>query len=132
MKPVKLINLLGVGLGLWLAVWTLYGFIGDKDVMWIVISAFYLAGVCVAGWGLWRLKLWALWLSRLLALLSLILGIYITHFRWTFWLFKQPTLQDRIHAITLDNLLGLSLIFISIMWLIYTFFPKIKEQHRYL
>lgn len=59
-----------------------------------------LFSVCLlCGWGLWYGKVWALRLSYVLALAGFGLGIYFVHFAWTFWIFKQPSLADRILAV---------------------------------
>jgi len=39
----------------------------------------------------------------------LALGLYLMHFNWNFWLFKTPTLMDRIKASTPSFLVGVAL-----------------------
>jgi len=96
----------------------------DREWLWGIAACLYLAAVGLSAWGMWRMKQWALKLSWFVALVSFGFGVYITHFRWTFWLFKDPTLKDRILSVTVQNPDGLFLIILSIFWLICFVRPK--------
>lgn len=76
--------------------------VGIREPEWVLGGLAALAGVGASGWGMWRFRQWALWLSWALAVAALALGGYWAHFAWTFWLFKEPTLWDRVSAVLLN------------------------------
>jgi len=39
----------------------------------------------------------------------LLFGLYLAYFHWSFWLFKTPTLMDRVRSATVPLLLGVIL-----------------------
>ena len=49
--------------------------------------------------GMWQGKSGAFRLSRILALIMFGFGCWAAHFAWTFWLFQEPTLADRVFAV---------------------------------
>jgi hypothetical protein len=74
--------------------------------------------------GLWKSKRWALWLSWALAATALVWGCTLIHFAWTFWLFSEPTLTERI-ANVLHPRVSVFVIF-PVAWLVYFTRPKIR------
>lgn len=88
-----------------------------------------LFSVCmICGWGLWNGKAWSWMLGLILALAALGLGIYFAHFAWTFWIFKRPTLLDRINAVVNPHVLALTTI--PAIWLFYFLKPDTRNFFR--
>jgi hypothetical protein len=125
---MKKIILLGGLLGAGGSAWIFVGVWQDRDWLWLVAIAICFLAVLVSVRGMWLGKRWSLWLSFLPALASLGLGLYIMYFRWTFWLWKEPTLTDRLLSITVENLGGLLFILFPLFWLVYFIRPSIRNQ----
>ena len=68
----------------------------EKPILWSIVFGLETLVFAACLWGLKHLKYWALFLSRVLMLAALGLGIYLVRFVWTFWIFEQPTVMDRI------------------------------------
>jgi hypothetical protein len=81
--------------------------VGIREPEWVLGGLVALAGVGASGWGMWRFRRWALQLSWALAVAALAVGCYWAHFAWTFWLFTEPTLWDRVRAVALNPLIVL-------------------------
>ncbi len=76
--------------------------VGIREPEWVLGGLAALIGIVVSGWGMWRFRRWALWMSRTLAAAALALGLYWAQFAWTFWLFEEPTLWERVRAVALN------------------------------
>jgi hypothetical protein len=50
----------------------------------------------------------------------------MSHFAWTFWLFQEPTMAERIHAV-LRPQVSLFVV-VPILWLALTLIPKMKGK----
>ncbi|HRK62243.1 MAG TPA: hypothetical protein PLY88_06845 [Candidatus Omnitrophota bacterium] len=66
---------------------------------WNIAYGILFAALWICVWGLLRLKKWAYILSFVFAGLGLGLGAYLAHFAWTFWIFKEPTLAEKVLAV---------------------------------
>ena len=73
--------------------------VGIREPAWVLGGLLFLIGVGASVWGLWRLRRWALRLSWALAAAAFAVGCYWAHFAWTFWLFQEPTIWDRVRAV---------------------------------
>lgn len=114
-------GLLGSGYVIWFSLL-------DRDYPWTIFAALYAAAVLVAAKRLWQGSVWGLRLSWLLALAGLGFGIYVTHFRWTFWLFEEPTLGDRVKS--LFHPAVLFYLGAPALWLFYSSRPKFRSELR--
>ena len=103
--------------------------VGIREPEWVLGGLAALTGIAASGWGMWRFRRWGLWLSWGLAAAALILGCYWAHFAWTFWLFKEPTMWERVGAVALNPLILLWL-GAPAAWLIYFTRPKIVARFR--
>ena len=95
-RRLKLVTSLGGALGAYGAVVLM---VGIREPAWVLGGMAALIGVGTSVWGMWRFRRWALRLSRILAAAALLIGGYWAHFAWTFWLFQEPTLWDRVRAV---------------------------------
>lgn len=95
-----------------------------RDVAQGVLNAVIFMAIIACFAGLWRSKRWALWLSWGLAVAALGWGSYLIHFVWTFWIFSEPTLAERILNV-LHPRVSVFVIF-PVVWLIYSTRPKIR------
>src|SRR3989338_1864831 len=73
--------------------------VGIREPAWVLGGLLFLIGVGAGVWGMWRLRRWALRLSWALAAAAFAVGCYWAHFAWTFWLFQEPTIWDRVRAV---------------------------------
>ena len=71
---------------------------GIREPAWVLGGMAALIGVGTSVWGMWRFRRWALCLSWMLAAVAFAVGCYWAHFAWTFWLFTEPTVWDRVRA----------------------------------
>lgn len=126
MEKIKVWILLGGGLVLWGCVSILWYAIPDGDWAAIAVTALFLIGSLGSVYGMWRYQRWALVLSRVLAGAAFLFGCYVAHFAWTFWLFQEPTLRDRIFAVLRPQI---SLFLVGpILWMILSVLPNVKEK----
>jgi hypothetical protein len=128
MKSVKAIILSAVAFGLLGSGSVAYLSLQDQDFVWGAPAVLFVIGVLAAGHGLWRFRAWALKLSWALAGLALAFGIYIAHFRWTFWLFQDPNLWDRILSV-LDPR-GSLYVIIPLAWVFYSRQRFVRSQFK--
>ncbi len=100
----------------------------DGDLVWGLPAVLFVIAVLVSGFGLWRQRAWALKLSWVLAVSAFGFGCYIAHFRWTFWLFQQPTLKDKILAV-LDPRASLYIV-VPALWLLYSTRAQVRNSFK--
>lgn len=104
--------------------------LNDPALPWL--NFFYgilFSGVICCFVGLWHAKLWAWWLGLILAVAALALGLYFLNFAWTFWIFKEPSILDRIFAVLHPRVLIFTLF--PLIWIGYFIRPRIKEHFIY-
>lgn len=104
--------------------WVLWATVSNREWLPTVLAFLFLAGLAAAAHGLWRERMWALWLGRVLAAAAFAFGVYLVHFAWTFWLFEEPTLEDRIGAVLRPQVSIFAVI--PVLWLIMSFNFKKK------
>jgi len=68
-----------------------------------------LAGLIISCVGIFFKKQWARRLFFLFNGIYLLLGFYIVHFGWTFFIFTEPTLAQRFENIRMPILIGVLL-----------------------
>lgn len=100
-------------------------FARGADLMWKIVGGLTVITVGLTVLGLWRLQRWALWMSRVLAVLALLLGCYLTFYMLNFGPFARATPLDR----SMFVFYPLFLIF-PILWLIYFSRTSVKAQFR--
>ena len=126
MKNLKAIILAVTALGLCGSGVVAFLALQDGDWVWGLSAVFITIAVLASGFGLWRMRAWALMLSWLIAVFAFGFGCYMTHFRWTFWLFQTPTLLDKILAV-LDPRTSLFIV-VPVLWLIYSTRAQVRNQ----
>lgn len=95
-RQLKLVTTLGGALGAYGAMVLM---VGIREPAWVLGGMAALIGIGMSVWGMWRFRRWALRLSWMLAAAALLVGCYWALFAWTFWLFQEPTLWDRVRAV---------------------------------
>lgn len=95
-RRLKLVTTAGGAAGAYAAIVLM---VGIREPVWVLGGMAALIGVGTSVWGMWRFHRWALRVSWLLAAAAFAVGCYWAHFAWTFWLFQDPTLWDRIRAV---------------------------------
>ncbi len=128
MKNSKAVILGAIALGLLGSGAIAFLSLQDGDLVWGLPAALFVIAVLVSSFGLWRMRTWALKLSWVLAVAAFAFGCYITHFRWTFWLFQEPTLLDRILAV-LDPRASFYLA-VPILWLAYSVRTQVRNSFK--
>ena len=106
--------------------YVLFMLIEGERSWWTVFDIVALVAYIVCLVGLWKQKRWARYLSFYLMAGVLGLGLYLTHFVWTFWIFEKPTLWDRIHHVVHPRIS--SLLIFPVIWI--SFF--LKSDHKQL
>lgn len=109
----------GFGWLFWLAA-------SDKDLGWGSLMGVCFAASLASFYGLWRLRKWALVLSRCVAIAAFGVGCYLVNFAWTFWIFQTPTFMDRILAVLRPQISPF--IILPAVWWMVSFTPHMKEQ----
>ena len=128
MEKTKWGILLGGILALWACAWILWYAVPDGDWVALALTGLFLIGTLVSVYGMWRYQRWALMLSRVLAGVAFLFGCYVAQFAWTFWLFQEPTLQDRMLAV-LRPQVSLFLI-VPVLWVVFSLFQGIKAKFQ--
>ena len=128
MKNSKAVILGAIALGLLGSGAIAFLSLQDGDLVWGLPAVVFFIAVLVSGFGLWRMRAWALKLSWVLSAAAVVFGCYIMHFRWTFWLFQQPTLSDKILAV-LDPRSSLYLA-VPILWLLYSVRAQVRNSFK--
>lgn len=100
--------------------------VGIREPAWVLGGMLSLIGVGAGVWGMWRLRRWALRLSWALAAAAFAVGCYWVHFAWTFWLFQEPTIWDRVRAVL--NPLILLWLGAPTAWLVYFTRPMVTAR----
>lgn len=95
-------------------------------LLWNIAYGVLFAALWLCVWGLLRLKKWAYILSFVLAALGLGLGVYLVHFAWTFWIFKEPTLAEKVLAVIHPRISVFALA--PALWLSYFLNPRIRPR----
>jgi peptidoglycan/LPS O-acetylase OafA/YrhL len=130
MKKNNFLILAGAALAAYESLWVFFSALSDRDWVWTSGAGLCFAAVVLVAWGMLRKNPLALKASWLLALGSLSLGIYLTHFKWTFWIFKEPTLRDRLISVTIQNIDGILMILLAIFWLLYFTRPNVRGSFK--
>ncbi len=103
--------------------------IADGRMMpWLFVNGPIMIATAACLWGLWRLRRWALNLSFVLLLLAFGWGVYFVHFVWTFWIFQEPTVKDRILN-ALNPQVSVFIIF-PLLWAFYFSRSAAREQFQ--
>ncbi|HOW58864.1 MAG TPA: hypothetical protein PLO78_03960 [Candidatus Omnitrophota bacterium] len=109
-------------------IWLLMLMIQDRALSWILGACVFCVLLIASLAGMWQSKKWALRLSWFLATIVFGLGCYIAQFAWTFWLFQEPTLMDRIRSVLHP---GVSLyLIIPLLWFSFTLRAAFRSQFR--
>ncbi|OGX07047.1 MAG: hypothetical protein A2Z88_03065 [Omnitrophica WOR_2 bacterium GWA2_47_8] len=126
-KPFNILFAAAVAFGVYVFYCLLMIQLDDRDLPWMVVDVldFILFPICL--WGLKSQKRWALRLSFLLAAQALALGITLVHFVWTFWIFEEPTLWERILS-ALHPRVSIFIIF-PVVW--FLFFAKKENREAF-
>ena len=97
----------------------------DRLVSWgSLLDVVIFIAMILCFWGLCTLKRWAPLLSLVLALAALGWSFQLVRFVWTFWIFQEPTLLDRV-ANELHPRVSVFFLFPA-FWLFYFTRPKIR------
>ncbi len=128
MKKTKILVAIGGALALVACGRLLWLMIADQSWAWVAGAVLYAALLGVALIGLWRGKQKALRLSRILAVIMVGFGCWAAHFAWTFWIFQEPTLLDRVLAVAHPQIS--SYLAGPILWLLLSFLPRVREQFK--
>ena len=106
--------------------YVLFMLIEGEFSWWTVLDTAALIVYVVCLVGLWKQKRWARYLSLYLMAGVLGLGCYLTHFVWTFWIFEEPTLWDRIRHVIHPRIS--SLVIFPLVWIGFFLNPRNKQQ----
>ena len=98
------------------------------EAPWVIAGVVAFIAVGSAAWGMWRFRRWGLWLGWAVALAALGLGCFGAWFSWDFWLTREPTLWDRLAAVSHPRV-SLMVLYPS-FWLIYFTRPQVRAQFR--
>ena len=128
MKKTKILIASGGALALAACGRLFWLMIEDRSLGWSLGTALYMAILVLALVRMWKGKSSALLPSRILAVIMLGFGCWAAHFAWTFWIFQEPTLTDRILAVAHPQisayLVG------PAVWLLLSFLPGVREQFK--
>lgn len=113
--------LAGCGRLLWLM-------IDDRSWVWVLGTGVYAAALVSTIVGMWQGKRGALRLSRILALVMFGFGCYAVNFAWTFWLFQEPTLAERIQAVAHPQISAY--VAGPVVWVLLSLLPRVREQFK--
>lgn len=100
---------------------------GNAEPFWVIGGVATLLLTALAAWGLWRLRRWALWLSWALAAAAFTVGAFGAHFAWTFHLFEEPTLWERVSDVVLNPTV-MPFLVCPLIWLAYFTRPGVRAQ----
>lgn len=108
--------------------WFLILMLQDHAWVWIFGTCVYLLLLIASCAGMWKSKKWALYLSWFLASVAFGFGCYMAHFAWTFWLFKEPTLMERIRAVLHPSVS--SYLAIPLLWFLFTLRHRFRSAFK--
>ncbi len=100
----------------------------NKSAPWGFAYGMGLAAFVYCSWGLSKFKPWALVFSYVLMLGVLGFGVYIEHFVWTFWIFKEPTTLERMLSVLHPRVF----VFIAVpaFWLVFFSRPAQRKYFK--
>ncbi|MBI4115490.1 MAG: hypothetical protein HY447_02835 [Candidatus Omnitrophica bacterium] len=116
LNPAKILIFLGV----LYSAYVCYALVNINEKLlswWTLLDAAIFIALVTCVWGFWKSRPWAIPLSLVLALAGFGFGCYLAYFVWTFWLFEEPTLLDRIKNV-LHPRVSVFLVF-PVIWMIY-------------
>jgi hypothetical protein len=128
MKKTRIMIVIGGGLALWACGRLFWLMIDDQSWGWGLGTALYLALLAVMLVRMWKGQARAMLLSRVLAGIMFGFGCWAANFAWTFWIFKEPTLMDRILAVAHPQI-SVYLIGPAI-WFHLSYLPIVREQFK--
>jgi len=128
MKKTRIMIVIGGGLALAACGRLFWLMIADQSWEWSLGTAFYMALFVVTLARMWQGKKNALFPSRVLAGIMFGFGCWAANFAWTFWIFKEPTLMDRILAVAHPQI---SVYLIGpVVWFLLSYLPIVREQFK--
>lgn len=128
MKKTKILIATGGALALAACGRLLWLMIGDRSWGWSTGCVLYAALLIAALGGMWRGKRAGLLLSRLLAVVMFGFGCWAANFAWTFWIFEEPTLLDRVLAVAHPQI---SIYLVApAVWFLSSFLTGVREQFK--
>jgi len=95
-------------------------------LLWNIAYGVLFVALWICVWGLLKLKKWAYYLSFAFVALGLGLGAYLLHFAWTFWLFKEPTLAEKLIAVLHPRISVFTAV--PAVWLVYFFNSAVRRR----
>ncbi len=128
MKKTKIMIAIGGALALVACGRLLWLMIADQSWGWTAGSVLYAGLLIVALIGMWQGKKGAFLLSRLLAVIMFGFGCWAAHFAWTFWLFEEPTLVDRVLAVAHPQIS----IYLAgpLVWFLASSLPRVRQRFK--
>ncbi|MBF0254813.1 MAG: hypothetical protein HQL11_06810 [Candidatus Omnitrophica bacterium] len=126
MRVLRLGLVLGLGLLLALCLTLIFG--TDGEIPWVLGGVGGLVLAAPTAWGMIRMKRWSLVVSYGLAAAVLVLGCYAARFAWTFWIFREPSLGDRIRSVM--EIRTLFLLLAPSLWLAYFLRPAVRRNFK--
>jgi len=126
-KKTRFISTAGCTLAGLLGVTILWN--GDPGFSWWNVFFTGLGALAaISLYGMIRFRYWGLVLGNLLALAVFGFSLYAVHFAWTFWLFKEPAISDRILAIVHPRI---SMLYAGpLIWFLYFRRESVRCQFR--
>ena len=128
MTRTRIFIVIGGGLTLAACGRLLWFMIADRSWGWCLGTVVYAALVIVTLIGMWKGKAGALYLSRVLSAILLGFGCWAVNFAWTFWIFEEPTLMDRILAVAHPQI---SVYLVGpAVWFLLSYLPAVRGQFK--
>ena len=103
--------------------------IEDGSWGWSLGASVYTLFLIAILTGMWQGKGGAFRLSRVLALMMFGFGCWAAHFAWTFWLFHEPTLGERVFAVASPRI---SVYWAGpVIWLLWSCLPGVRAKFKH-